>query len=557
MAPENHHQNNNTSTSFHPYHSLHFDYILTKTYIQSGNRLIPSLRNRPSNSRAHSYTDFKMPTLFLRDIRISLIASDLASSTKQEISVRSKEETKTQYKKKIDKTEVNRIDKILRGGVILSEKILPGSGNNAPSAGRPPGCQLIGKDRNVPFYMIRAGQNILHPDAYVASKKTAQFATTSNGVEHTPPPPTTRTRSRVPSPANGAYGGIANSSKTDKSNSSMSQLAKLDALLDGPTPYALAMKIDISRKTVQPLINPISKNSVERQGSVGHEDSDENKDDVESNDSRDGKHSVEHNDSVERNGNLQRKDGVDPNDSPKRNDSLKPKGPSRTLIVYCDLRFDVFYNGNVVHSNYISGALKWGKGKSQLFSGTKIQNALERPWILVPAGQNNRGELLENGSGRKVSARERWAQVSNSLLGHADSIRRPDDPKHPDHEAHRAHQAAHEVLLDGITSIAGLDMPSELDVEPKIQKLGIIDVLVTAGKGTNKGLDGRKTVWNPTLMGAVLPQANDNLTLPHTSESSNLSHLSYAIGSERPVPWQLARGFVAERMLFAVRYVVM
>lgn len=108
------------------------------------------------------------------------------------------------------------------------------------------------------------------------------------------------------------------------------------------------------------------------------------------------------------------------------------------------------------------------------FSGRRVHRRLEKPWIIVPPGQGPDGcpRLREQNTGSSGDAKQRWTSVSEALMLEAGRLA-------------RGRNEEPSVLGGYLSALAALEMPAGLEIIQTVggPKIGIIDVVVTAGKG--------------------------------------------------------------------------
>ena len=114
------------------------------------------------------------------------------------------------------------------------------------------------------------------------------------------------------------------------------------------------------------------------------------------------------------------------------------------------------------------------------FTGRRIGRQVEKPWIIVPSGQNPNGGLQESrrGKGAYAGAQQRWKDISDALLAEADTIGRDGRGNRP-------------FLGEYLESLAELPMPTEVEDMQKAggPKFGVLDAVVTWGTGSEDGPD--------------------------------------------------------------------
>lgn len=168
--------------------------------------------------------------------------------------------------------------------------------------------------------------------------------------------------------------------------------------------------------------------------------------------------------------------------------------------IFHDVKIDVLVNGELCASAYVSGRYHSDAYKmtEQIirFSGRRVHRLLEKPWVLVPSGQCADGRLRpeKKNIGLSGDAKHRWASVSRALVMEAN---RPV----------RKRNGGLSVLGDYLSSLAALEMPTEVEAMQTVggPKIGIIDVVVTAGKGQKDGANTLR-LMEPTPMRPEEPQ---------------------------------------------------
>ncbi|MCJ1224726.1 hypothetical protein MMC12_001371 [Toensbergia leucococca] len=160
-----------------------------------------------------------------------------------------------------------------------------------------------------------------------------------------------------------------------------------------------------------------------------------------------------------------------------------------------DIKIDVYSNGELCASTYVPMRFRSDSSYNmteltQRFSGRRIGRLMERPWVLVPPGQNSDGTLREHKRNKEayVGAKQRWTAVSEAL-----SI-----------EAKRCGGSKCGGLSatgEYLASLAKLDMPAEVEEMQRAggSKFGVLDVVVTAGRG-QKDEPSQAQIPKPTPM---------------------------------------------------------
>ncbi len=196
--------------------------------------------------------------------------------------------------------------------------------------------------------------------------------------------------------------------------------------------------------------------------------------------------------------------------------------------VYHDIKIDVYFNGELCGSSFIP---ERHRGKTYhmtehivRFSGRRIGRLLEKPWIIVPTGQNPDGSLSENRrilKGSYSGANARWEAISKTLGAEADRIGQDKHGEFP-------------ILADYLSTLAKLHMPREVEEMQKAgyPKYGLIDVVVITGKGQKDGASS-PALTEPTSLriketkssvqtnsGVTALKATSNLVVDFTANES-------------------------------------
>lgn len=180
-------------------------------------------------------------------------------------------------------------------------------------------------------------------------------------------------------------------------------------------------------------------------------------------------------------------------------------------IVFHDVKIDVFFNGELCASAYVSGRFHGDAFETTeqiiRFSGRKVHRLLEKPWILVPSGQHADGRSRPERHNMESSgdAKQRWVSVSKALMMEADKLE-----KRGNGELSK--------LGDYLSALATLEMPTEVKAMQIVgdPKIGIIDVVITAGKGQKDHAKALR-LMKPTPMRledpkeASAPMVSDNV----------------------------------------------
>ncbi len=145
----------------------------------------------------------------------------------------------------------------------------------------------------------------------------------------------------------------------------------------------------------------------------------------------------------------------------------------------------MYFNGELCASTYVPERFHSDKhGMTEhivRFSGRRVHRLLEKPWVILPRGQcpDERPRPSKQNMASQEGAKERWAAVSKALTIEAGKLG-------------RGKNGELSLLADYLSTLAALAMPSELQEIQKAggPKMGIIDVVVTAGKGQKDDANG-------------------------------------------------------------------
>ena len=147
--------------------------------------------------------------------------------------------------------------------------------------------------------------------------------------------------------------------------------------------------------------------------------------------------------------------------------------PQRCMI-------DVFFNGQLSSSVLVH----WKEIHTwhQVFSGIRVGHMAERPWVVLPPGQNANGSL--RGLKRSISVNERWQQISSALM---QEVKARGVNKYGERPP----------SADYLHSLATMQMSKAVErlQKPGGRRFGIVDVMITAGDGKklNNGMSYLKT----------------------------------------------------------------
>lgn len=149
-----------------------------------------------------------------------------------------------------------------------------------------------------------------------------------------------------------------------------------------------------------------------------------------------------------------------------------------------DVKIDVYFNGALCGSHYVprrySGEAYAMTEHIVRFTGRRIGRLIEKPWVIVPSGQNPDGGLREYRRGKVAyaGAQQRWNDISDALMAEADKIGQDGRAERP-------------VIGEYLESLAQLSMPKDVEDMQKAgsPKYGVLDVVVIWGKGNKNGPD--------------------------------------------------------------------
>lgn len=140
------------------------------------------------------------------------------------------------------------------------------------------------------------------------------------------------------------------------------------------------------------------------------------------------------------------------------------------------------------------------------FTGRRIGRVIEKPWIIVPSGQNPDGSRRKyrKDEAASVPAQQRWKDISDALMTEADKNGRNESGERP-------------ITGEYLESLAQLSMPEEVEVMQKAggTKFGILDVVIIWGKGSREGREAFFIV-EPT------PMRNEGFTATNLDHSMDL-----------------------------------
>ena len=157
--------------------------------------------------------------------------------------------------------------------------------------------------------------------------------------------------------------------------------------------------------------------------------------------------------------------------------------PSKQRPQRQDVKVDVFLNGARCACTYFPARSLGSRGLSHLsenFHGQRVDLSIEKPWIMVPVGQNPDGSLREHRRSKWGSSKQRLAAINSILLSELETF----NTGNPGRDT---------VLGEYLRSLACVELPN--DFQPGgAARFGVIDVVLTAGLGK------KDDAWNRYLM---------------------------------------------------------
>ena len=174
-----------------------------------------------------------------------------------------------------------------------------------------------------------------------------------------------------------------------------------------------------------------------------------------------------------------------------------------------DVKIDVFFNGQLCGSSFVAErfhAKNFEMTRHKVrFSGRKVGFLVEKPWVLVPPGQNANATSREHHhrvGEVYAGAQPRWAAISEALEAEARRVGRDE-------------LGGFSLLGKHLMNLANLRMPPEVEYMQKAggPKFGVIDVVVIAGKGLKDDVIHRN-LTEPTAfrLKSVTPKARNDFT---------------------------------------------
>lgn len=175
-------------------------------------------------------------------------------------------------------------------------------------------------------------------------------------------------------------------------------------------------------------------------------------------------------------------------------ESFAHSSGTKTKHVPQDIKIDVFLNGGMTASTYVPARYRGEANNffqlTQRFSGRRVDRMAERPWVIVPPGQNVDGTLRASKRNRAayVGAQQRWERIGKAL-------------KEEGEKFGRNQYGDVSVIGEYLASLAKFEMPEEVEHMQKGggQKFGVIDVIITLGKG-QKDMPEKGYLKEPTKL---------------------------------------------------------
>ena len=155
-----------------------------------------------------------------------------------------------------------------------------------------------------------------------------------------------------------------------------------------------------------------------------------------------------------------------------------------------DVKIDVFLNGDLCMSTYTQ--LRKEKdcpkvGLRERFAGRRVGRLFERPWILLPPGRKSDGSQIsiEQTENASDECGKRWQAINDQLRSLAKGLDKDKFGRKTE-------------LASYLSCLADVGMPDDL-AQTACRRFGILDVVMTAGRGKKEGPDSYYLV-NPKLM---------------------------------------------------------
>ena len=157
--------------------------------------------------------------------------------------------------------------------------------------------------------------------------------------------------------------------------------------------------------------------------------------------------------------------------------------PGRRPIVQ-DVKADIFFNGERCACTFFPARSLPGElsRSIEVFHGKRIALSTEKPWIIVPTGQNAEGNLRENKRSKLSSPGKRWAAINSLLLVEARTLAKDRDGNPT-------------ILAEYLRSLASLKVPGDLQ-GGQGSNYGVLDVVLISGLG-KKDEAGNKYLLEP------------------------------------------------------------
>ncbi|KAF2638327.1 hypothetical protein P280DRAFT_81515 [Massarina eburnea CBS 473.64] len=152
------------------------------------------------------------------------------------------------------------------------------------------------------------------------------------------------------------------------------------------------------------------------------------------------------------------------------------------------LKIEVFFNGQLTNCDMVhrQDLAVGAKSLHQIFAGTRVDFLLERPWVIVPPGQDVDGKV-----GQKTdtgSVEERWRHICDELMKESKERGLDENGEMPP-SAEYLKELASMVIPNGVSDMQ----------KPGGRKFGVVDVVVTVGLG-KKITEGVRYAKKPTRL---------------------------------------------------------
>lgn len=196
-----------------------------------------------------------------------------------------------------------------------------------------------------------------------------------------------------------------------------------------------------------------------------------------------------------------------------------PQAAMFPLPTFLDIKIDVYYNGELSESTFLRGSRRPESGFVDLvqhFAGRRVDRLVEQPWVVSGKG----------GNPVQGSAAKRWDDVAALLKTEAQQL-----PTGQGGEL--------SVLGQYLTSLAETAMPPQVDSlqKPGEANMGIIDVVLTSGRGKKNVGGAFLALTEPKSMALIFPPSHRPATLTTAVPASTFNFgLTASTFSAAPAP---------------------